>query len=116
MSMRTALAPLKAMKASMDARAAFEPWAMAVEATVALIEPVSFDMRAEPATLESRLPAWLPYLTVMTFLKLTRPMKPHQVGVTHPPAWIGMAVGWVELFVRILSTLGRVVPDWQAWR
>ena len=33
MSMRTALAPLKAMKASMDARAAFEPWAMAVEAT-----------------------------------------------------------------------------------
>ena len=43
--------------------------------------------------------------TASTFLSASCPMKPHQVEVTHSPAWIGVAETWVEHFSSVGVTM-----------
>ena len=43
--------------------------------------------------------------TASTFLSASCPMKPHQVEVTHSPAWIGVAETWVEHFSSLKVTM-----------
>ena len=43
--------------------------------------------------------------TASTFLSASCPMKPHQVEVTHSPAWIGVAATWVEHFSSVEVTM-----------
>ena len=89
-----------ALKASMDAtNAKAMGLAMAMKLAKALLWKTWSLREVGPSSMRADAS------TASTFLSASCPMKPHQVEVTHSPAWIGVAATWVEHFSSVEVTM-----------